>query len=600
MHIIMFILLLVSIRLQSADHPNILWITSEDNGHYLGCYGDPVARTPNLDELAKRSTRYLNCFSNAAVCAPARQTLISGMYATSLGGQHMRSKAVFPPGVHYFPKYLRDLGYHTSNNSKTDYNGGPADSRQAMAAAWNESGRNAHWRNRSPGQPFFAVFNIGDSHESNLFPNKWKKRELKTDPATVKLPAYLPDLPETRRDMARYYDCIETMDSKVGKILAALDADGLTEEAIIFYFGDHGGSLPRGKSYTYDSGTRVPLIIHIPNKWKHLRPTEPGEATDRLVSFVDFAATILSLAGIKPPAYMQGKPFLGEHVTEPRRYVHTFRGRRGERYDLVRGVRTKEFLYLRNYTPHLPVMQFNGYSFDIPGYPAWMNAWQDGRCTPQQSLWFEPKMAEELYAVMNDPDNVTNLANQPAHARHLQSLREENRHHLHRIRDSIFLPEGMTGRNHTAYQDESRYPLKRLLTLAEKASSQNREHLPDYINAIHDSNAAIRHWGIMGCIMLDDQAQTAAVHLTKLLDDPEPLLQVQAARALAGVGNHLAAIPILKQHLQSRDQIIQLRAALAIDECDLIARDKSLAPLLKKLRGQYSKRVAQHILRTTD
>ncbi len=592
--------LLVGIGLTVAaqDRPNILWITSEDNGPYLGCYGDPVARTPNLDGLAKIGTRYLNCFSNAAVCAPARQTLISGMYAASLGGQHMRSDAVFPPGVPYFPRYLREAGYHTSNNSKTDYNGGPADRQGAMKAAWNESGTKAHWRKRSADQPFFSVFNITLSHESRLFAKAWNKRRLKTDPADVRLPAYLPDVPEIRRDLARYHDCVEAMDASAGKILDELKQDGLSDNTIIFYYGDHGGSLPRSKSFIYDSGTRVPLVIHLPERWKHLRPTLPGGETDRLVSFVDFAATVLGLVGITAPDHMQGRAFLGEQAGVGRKFVHTFRGRRGERYDLVRGVRSKKFLYLRNYTPHLPVMQFNGYAEAIPGYPAWRKAWEDGQCTPLQSRWFEPKTSEELYAVDSDPDNVRNLVANPAHARELRRLRAENERHMLAIRDSVFFPEGMSGREFAAYQDERTYPLARLAALAAKVSERDSTHLPAFRSALSDPNPIVRYWGIMGCIVLGKAAAPAAALLRSSLADPEPLISLQAARALAGSGRSREALPVIRRHLMSQDQVLQLRAVLAVDECELLRLDATLADHLKKVRGAYGKRVAQRILDT--
>ena len=236
------------------------------------------------------------------------------------------------------------------------------------------------------------------------------------------------------------------MDAGVGRILNQLKTDGLVDRTIVFYFSDHGGSLPRGKSFTYDSGTRVPLIVSIPDRWKTWRPTQSGEETDRLVSFVDFAATVLSLAGIQTPDYMQGQAFLGTQNTTPRKHVHTFRGRRGERYDLVRGVRSKKYLYLRNYTPHLPVMQYNDYSFGIPSYSAWMNACQSGACPAEQSRWFEPKPPEELYAVADDPDNVHNLAGDPTRAKVLEAFRAENDRHLLSIRDSVFFAEGLGDR----------------------------------------------------------------------------------------------------------------------------------------------------------
>lgn len=582
--------------LQAGDRPNILWITSEDNGQYLGCYGDPVARTPKLDQLAEAGTRYLNCFSNAAVCAPARQTLISGMYATSLGGQHMRSDTVFPAGVTYFPQYLREAGYYTSNNSKTDYNGGPADRQAAMKAAWHESSNQAHWRNRPPGKPFFSVFNIGDSHESRLFPKAWSNRPLETDPTAVALPPYLPDLPETRRDMARYYDCLERMDQNVGQILDELEEDGLADETIVFYFGDHGGSLPRGKSFTYDSGTRVPLLICIPEQWKHWRTSAPGGKTDRLVGFVDFAATVMSLAGLEQPEYMQGAAFLGDKSAEPRRFIHTFRGRRGERYDIVRGVRSQRFLYLRNYTPHVPVMQYNGYSFQIPSYGAWMQAWENGDCGPEQSRWFEPKPAEELYAVDTDPDNVYNLAEDPAYSETLRELRSENRRHLLAIRDSLFFPEGLQGRKFEAYQDEASYPLNRLLKLGTKVSRGSPRSLADFRQAMSDDNACVRYWGVMGCIVLGEEAAATRSDLMQRLTDPEPLIQIQAARALAGIGDTKSALPTVRRLLEHKDQIIQLRAALVVDECDLASKAPSVLSTLKSVRGQYGKRVAKWVV----
>lgn len=593
----LFVVALFAVQLSvAADRPNILWITSEDNGPYLGCYGDAMARSPHIDSLAKRGTRYVNCFSNAAVCAPARQTLISGMYATSIGGQHMRSKVVYPDGVSYFPKYLRDAGYYTSNNSKTDYNGGPRNGNAAMKEAWDESGKNAHWRNRPKGKSFFSVFNFTDSHESNLFPARWKKRKLITDPAKVKLPAYLPDVPEIRLDKARYYDCIETMDAKVGRILGQLEDDGLADNTIVFYYGDHGGSLPRGKSFTYDSGTRVPLIVHVPDKWKQFRPSAAGSASDRMVSFVDFSSTVLSLAGVDVPKYMQGRPFLGKHAAEARTYVHTFRGRRGERYDIVRGVRDQQFLYLRNYTSHLPVMQYNAYSFGIPGYNAWMKAWQDGKCNPAQAQWFKPKAAEELYRIADDPDNIRNLASDPKFATELKRLRAESERHIREIRDSVFFAEELTGRQYSAYQDDKQYPLDRLLKLGAAVSERSETSLPRFVAAMKDENACVRYWGATGCVALGAKAKAATDELVARLADSEPVIQLQAARALVVLGQSEQAIPIIKKHALEGREFVALQAVLIIDECDLLKQDATLRAMLKKVKGAYPARVIDKML----
>jgi N-sulfoglucosamine sulfohydrolase len=594
--LLLFVVSLCATRLDAApQRPNVLWITSEDNGPYLGCYGDPLARTPNIDRLAGQGVRYVNCFSNAAVCAPARQTLISGMYATSLGGQHMRSQATFPPGVVFFPKYMRDAGYYTSNNSKTDYNGGPADGRKALQETWDESSGRAHWRNRPPGKPFFSVFNIGDSHESRLFPARWNNREQKTDPAKVKLPAYLPDVPEIRLDLARYYDCLEAMDEKVGRVLRELDEDGLADETIVFYFADHGGSLPRGKSFTYDSGTHVPLVIRFPKTWRHLSPAPSGETTDRPVSFVDFSATVLSLVGVTPPAYMQGHAFLGSHESSPREFVHTFRGRRGERYDIVRGVRDKEFLYLRNYTPHLPVMQYNGYSFGIPSYIAWMDAWTKGACNQAQAQWFEPKASEELYRIADDPDNVRNLAGDSEFADVLARMRAENDRHIRTIRDSVFYPEGMNGREFAAYQDDERYPLDQLIELANAVSARDQDNVPRFRKAMQHENPCVRYWAVAGCVVLGEQALSAEADLTRCLTDSEPVVRLQTARALAGMGETKAAIPVIRHYAEQGTMELALQAVLAIDECNLLKADPSLRSTLNQIKGQYASRVVKKL-----
>ncbi len=290
----------------AADRPNILWITSEDNGPQLGCYGDPYAVTPNIDALAEKSLRYHRCWSNAPVCAPARTTLISGMYATSLGGHHMRSGVTLPPGMKLYPEVLREAGYYCTNNSKTDYNFAKA------TGGWDDSSKNAHWRNRGDeSTPFFAVFNYTVSHESKI---RVRPHTLVHDPAAAPLPAYHPDTPEVRHDWAQYYDKVTEMDAMVGARAEELEEDGLADSTIVFYYGDHGSGMPRSKRWPFDSGLRVPLLLHVPEKFKDLAPDDyvAGGETQRLTAFVDMGPTAISLAGVKPPSNMQGVPFAGQ------------------------------------------------------------------------------------------------------------------------------------------------------------------------------------------------------------------------------------------------------------------------------------------------
>ncbi len=303
----------------AAERPNILWITSEDNSPFFGCYGDPLARTPNLDAMAREGVLYLNAFANAPICAPARSTILTGMYACSLGTQPMRSGNAIPAAVTPYPQLLREAGYYCTNNAKTDYN-----TKVDVKAAWDECSNKAHWKNRKPGQPFFAIFNLTVSHESGCHKSP---ASTETDPAKIALPAYHPDTPLMRRQWALYYDNISKMDAQAGERLRELKEAGLLDDTIVFYYADHGGVLPRSKRFLYESGTHVPMLVRFPAKYRPLASGDPGTKTDRLVSFVDLAPTLMSLAGVPVPGIMQGEAFLGPQAKPPREYVYLFRDR---------------------------------------------------------------------------------------------------------------------------------------------------------------------------------------------------------------------------------------------------------------------------------
>ena len=355
-----------------ATRPNILWITSEDHGPQMGCYGDKFATTPNVDKLAAKGVIYTRVWSCAPVCAPSRTTLISGLYAQSTGGEHMRSLVAFPAGKMMFPQLLREAGYYCSNNAKEDYN------LEKPGKVWDESSKKAHWTNRAPGQPFFAVFNSEKSHESKI---RTRPHTLVHDPSKVRIPAYHPDTPEVRRDWAQYYDVVSEADADAGRILSQLEASGLAAETIVFYFGDHGSGMPRSKRWPYNSGLHVPLVVYIPDKLKSFRPPgyKPGGSSDRLVSFVDFAPTVLSLAGIKPPGWMQGRAFLGRFRESPPPFLHGFRGRMDERPDLVRSITDGRYVYVRNYMPHLIYGQHLDFMWQTPTTRVWENLHREGK-----------------------------------------------------------------------------------------------------------------------------------------------------------------------------------------------------------------------------
>jgi len=422
-----------------SSRPNILWISAEDFSPDLGCYGDTYARTPNLDRLAAQGVRYTRAFSNAPVCAPSRSAIITGMYATTIGTHHMRSLGAPPPPVRCFTEYLRAAGYYCTNNAKTDYNFA------SPLTAWDENGNRAHWRGREAGQPFFAVFNLTVSHESQIRTDdavfQRQTRALtpqqRHDPAQAVLPPYYPDTPVVRRDWARYYDLGTAMDHQAGEILRQLEADGLTENTVVFFWGDHGRGLPRAKRWPYDSGTHVPLLVRWPSR------LPAGEVRDELVSLFDLAPTALSVAGLRPPAHLQARAFLGEHrAARPREFVVSHRDRMDETYDLIRAVRDARYRYIRNFQAGKPYAQYIDYMEKMPTMQEWRRLNKEGTLVGPQKLFFLPeKPEEELYDSQADPHEVHNLAGDPAHRDALRRLRGTLERWMKETKDLGRVPE---------------------------------------------------------------------------------------------------------------------------------------------------------------
>lgn len=557
--------LLLASRIAAADErPNILWITSEDNSPYLGCYGDPLAQTPNLDRLAREGLRYRNAFANAPVCSSARTTLITGMCACSLGAHNHRSKVAIPDGFPLYPQVLRASGYYCSNNSKTDYN--LSDRRDV----WDESSKKAHYKNRAPGQPFFAVFNFTTSHESQVAP-KPGKTAFRVPPEKIPLPPYHPDTPEIRRDWANYYDQMTLLDAQVGEVLDELAGAGLDDDTIVFYYGDHGGALPRGKRNIHDSGTRVPLIIRIPKKWAHLSPAAPGEWADDLVSFVDFPATVFSLCGVPIPPNYEGRAFLGPAKAPARTHVFLFRGRMDERYDMVRAIRDKDSRYVRNYSPHRPWGQHYSYPFEVlPSMRSWSETFAAGKCNEAQARYWRPKPGEEFYQIAADPFEIRNLAHDPGCAARIETLRAALRDEILKTRDIGFIPEGMFPRlagRKTIY-DYARgdaYPIRTILDLADRASDGDPRHLKDFIAALDDPHPVIRYWAATGCLVLKDDAAPAKNRLRARLSDEWADVRVVAAESIAYLGEAKSALAAIASVLREGNLHEALAAQNAID-----------------------------------
>lgn len=529
----------------AANRPNILWLVSEDNGPFLGCYDDPLARTPTLDRLAREGVLYERCFAQP-VCAPSRFTLITGMYAASSGpAQHMRAAGQPPDGLKGFPVLVREAGYYTTNSAKTDYNAPSIDPK----TTWDESSRTAHWRKRGrPDQPFFSVFNHEITHESCLFPAQDRPLDFPpTDPARVRIPAYQPDTPEMRADWARYYDHMRLLDGQIAARLRELEEDGLAADTIVFYYGDNGGVLPRSKRFLQASGTRVPLIVYFPPKWRHLAPAAPGSRIVEPVSFVDFAPTVLSLAGVKTPAYMAGRAFAGPVKTEPNEFVFTTRDRMDERYDMMRSVVDARWLYIRNFRPDIPYVQPLEYMFEARGYQSWARLAAAGQLTLATAQFWGEKPAEELYDLENDPDNVTNLAAAPAQRATLERMRARLRQRMVEICDNGLLPEGSNLEGYDASHAPGAWPVGRVFDLAVQASERDAAHLPAFVQALADESEPVRWWAAQGCAMLGPKAAPAREALRRAANDASGSVAVAAAEALARMGDTAAALPVLER-----------------------------------------------------
>lgn len=540
---------------RAAERPNILWLTCEDMGPHLGCYGDEYAVTPNLDAFARRGMRYMNANSNAPVCAPARTAIISGMYPASIGAEHMRSEVTLPRDFRLFPQYLREAGYYCTNNSKEDYN------LTKVGQVWDESSQTAHWRNRPAGQPFFAVFNHTITHESQIR-NQIGRKDRIHDPAKVRVPAYHPDTPEVRRDWAQYHDRITMMDRAVAANLQELEKAGLAENTIVFFYSDHGSGMPRNKRWLYQGGLRVPMIVYFPPKWRQLAPRDyrEGGTSQRLVGFVDLAPTVLSLAGIKPPEWMQGGAFAGPHETAEPEYSYGSRARMDERYDLARSVRDKRYNYIRNYMPHRPYGQHLSYMWETPTTRVWQQLFREGKLNEVQARFWRAKPAEELYDLETDPEEVTNLVDSPQHGAVLNRMREAHREWASRARDVGLLAEWemherCAGESpYDMGHDARRYDLGTIFAAAQLASARRSEDLPELARLLEHPDGGVRYWGAVGLLAQGKAGlKRGRAKLLRALADDSPMVRITAAEALGRFGGEedaKSALDVLRQYVQ--------------------------------------------------
>jgi len=518
--------------------PNILWFVSEDNNPFIGAYGDRLAHTPTIDKLAREGVLFRHAYSNAPVCAPSRFGILTGVYPEACApANHMRARATLPAMLKTYPELLRGAGYYVTNNDKTDYN-----CDVDPARIWNDSSKTAHWRGRPKGAPFMAVFNTMTTHESRLF----DPTSGRVKPEDVKLPAYVPDTPGVRQDYASYYNLMERMDGELARTLAELEADGLADDTIVFYYSDNGGTLPRSKRYCYEEGLRCALVVRVPPKWRHLAPAAPGGEVDAPVSFIDLAPTLLALAGVPQPATMQGKPLMGPGAKGERRYVFGMRNRMDERYDFVRTVTDGRYRYIRNYMPHRPNGQNQAYEWLAKGYQDLDRLHMAGKLTPVQERFFQPRPFEEFYDLAADPDEIDNRVADPAQAARIARMRTALDQHMLAINDNGFIPEGGEAEGYLPSRAPGAYPLKDLMALAAIVGRRDPKAAPLFQARLSDRNPVVRYWAATGLLILGANAAPAADGLlTAMRTDPSKPVRVVAAEAASHLGHGPEAVEVL-------------------------------------------------------
>ncbi len=552
--------------------PNIVWINAEDISPVFGAYGDSNAITPNIDSLAKKALTYKNAFAVAPICSPSRSTLVTGLYATTTGTQHLRSETPYPQELKTMPTLFSEAGYFTSIFGKSDYNFDP----EGLWEYWSED--KAPWRQRKGNQPFLSVFTINTTHEGKGNSKEKYTKEIDDNNFTISknrglvpVPPYFPDTEEVSDLMNRYYDLVTVFDLKVGEIIKNLEDDGLLENTIIFIFSDHGFGLPRYKRWLYKTGLHVPLIIYLPEKFQHLTPHSPGSSVDELVSFVDFVPTSLSCADINIPDYIQGFPFLksGEESVK-RDEVFAFRSRADNVYDMSRAIIDDRYIYIRHFMPHLPYIQSSKiFSDDKEGFRILIQKFQSGELHEEGQKMFHSKPIEELYDLKNDPYELNNLAMDPDFHEVKSRQRNKLKEYILNTRDLGFLYESeMVRRSEGAPPyylglDEGKYNLDRIYQAAEVVGSSNLNEIRDLLT---DKDPGVQFWGIMAAKQLENIAIDEFTPIFQTLSESQsPAVSISAQEILYSLTRDESYLWGIIHYLDHQIPEVVLQAARALE-----------------------------------
>ncbi len=525
----------------AADQPNFVFLVSEDNTkHFVRLYNPTGAPMPNVEALAKHGLVFNHAFSNAPVCSTARTTLATSCYGPRIGTQYHRrdTNAPEPDGVRHWSALLRAAGYHTANRSKTDYNTIWAND------FWHDSSRKATWRDREPGQPFFFMISLATTHEGTLHfnYNDMQSNPTQTDPDSVTLWPQHPDTPVFRYTYARYQDNHVKVDEQFGQVIRQLEEDGLLEDTFVFYFGDHGGVVAGSKGYAYEVGLHVPLVVRVPENYKHLVDADYGDRVDGFVSFVDFGPTLLHLAGVKPPRGIDGQPFLGKGIAmdevNARDEAFGYADRFDEKYDLVRTYRKGNLKYMRSYQPFNIDGLFNQYRYRQMAFRQWRQMFEDGELSAVQSAFFKARAPEALYDLSVDPFETKNLADDPAYAEQLAEMRQGLRDWVKGMPDLSFYPEPVQVEqamaNPVRFGQSHKRDISKYVDIADLQLVPFGEAKRGIAAALASRDPWQRYWGLITCSAFGEEAEPFADRARELAaNDPEPLVRTRAAEYLA-------------------------------------------------------------------
>ena len=540
--IFLFVLLLLNSACDSNDTPlpNIVWLTTEDNAaQHMDLYSPGAAAMPNLEKLAQEGVVFNHAFSNAPVCSVARSTMITGCYAPRIFTQyHRRTQRVpLPEGVMPFPYYLKEAGYYTTNNNKEDYNF------ILPKGVWDESSKKASYKNRKSGQPFFHIQNHTVSHEQHLHFDQSTIDDFKEeDLQNIEVFPYHPDTKTFRYTYYHFHNRLAMADQQMGKFIQDLKDQGLMENTIIFYFGDHGGLLPRSKGFAYESGLQVPLIVYYPPKWEHLFQDKKGSRSNTFFEFIDFAPSVLSLAGIAPPEPMDGTPVFGKYAQPLKvKNKNTALGhadRFDEKYDIVRTLRVGKYKYIRNYQPFNTDALFNFYRYKMLAFQEWDALYLEGKLNPEQQQYFKQKNPEALYNLEEDPHEIKDLSQKVGHQEVLKSMRKQLQNKLLDLPDLSFYPEPFllenALQNPVAFGQKHQSEIEALMAIADLSLTPFDLVSDQVLGALRDKNPWKRYWALIVCTSFGEKAKSLMPHIKNILEkDTENLVRIRAIEFLA-------------------------------------------------------------------